>query len=277
MMPHRSLAWWIGAAVGAVSLALFLGWSTSEGLAANGVQGVAASDVQGVARKPVLVELFTSEGCSSCPPADVLLAKLDQLQPVPGAQVIVLSEHVTYWDHDGWRDPYSLDSVTNRQKMYGFKFGLSDVYTPQAVVNGGTQVLGSDAGKLVKAIETAAAQRDVELAISSAKWSGDDLNFDVHQASEPVGQSKTQLEAALAEDVTETRVRSGENAGKTLRNVAVVRDLKEIGPGAEGDHAVSLRLPSDLKSVQGSMRLVVFLADKHSGRILGVQQQTISR
>ena len=268
-MQHRTLAWWIGATMGSISLALFLGWSTR--------QGIAATDAQGVVRNPVLVELFTSEGCSSCPPADVLLAKLDELQPVPGAQVIVLSEHVTYWDHEGWRDPYSLDSVTDRQKMFGFKFGLSDVYTPQAVVDGDSQVLGSDADKLVKAIESAAAEHEIELAISDAKWSGDNVSFVVHQAGESTGQSKTILEAALAEDVTETRVKSGENAGRTLRNVAVVRDLKEIGAGSEGDHAVSLRLPSDIKDVQGPMRLVVFLADKHSSHVLGVQEQTIAR
>jgi hypothetical protein len=269
-MWHRSLAWWLGAVLGAAALALFLGWSTRAGVAATGTQ----SD----SRRPVLVELFTSEGCSSCPPADVLLARLDEMQPVKGAQVIVLSEHVTYWDHEGWRDPYSLDSVTERQKWYGFKFGLSDIYTPQAVVDGAVQVLGSDGNKLVQAISAAAAEPKADLTISGAAWSGDGIKFVVHQASASTTRLKTTLEAALAEDVTETAVKSGENAGKTLRNVAVVREFKEIGSGVSGDGEYSLQLPAgEIKGASGSMRLVVFLTDKRSGRVLGAQEQSIVR
>jgi hypothetical protein len=275
-MRHRSLAWWMGAMLGAAALALFLGWSTRAGVAATDAQS--GSLVDAGSRRPVLVELFTSEGCSSCPPADVLLAKLDEMQPIQGAQVIVLSEHVTYWDHEGWRDPYSLDSVTDRQKWYGFKFGLSDVYTPQAVVDGAVQILGSDGKKLVQAVQAAAAQPKAELKISGAAWTGDGIKFVVHQSGETAIKSKTSLDAALAEDVTETAVKSGENAGKTLRNVAVVRDFKEIGPGVDGDGEFLLRLPaSEIKSVYGPMRLVVFLTDKHSGRVIGAQEQTIVR
>jgi len=273
-MRNRSLAWWLGALLGAATLILILGWFARS--------GVAATDAQTGSRRPVLVELFTSEGCSSCPPADVLLATLDEMQPVQGAQIIVLSEHVTYWDHEGWRDPYSLDSVTDRQNSYRFKFGLSDVYTPQAVVDGTTQVLGSDGNKLVPAIQTAAAQPKVELTISGATWSGDRIKFAVHQAGASATKSRTALEAVLAEDVTLTAVKSGENAGKTLRNVAVVRDFKEIGPGVEGDGEFSMRVPSDeVKGTMGGasapLRLIVFLTDKHSGRVLGAQEQAITR
>ncbi len=269
-MRHRNLAWWLGAMLGAASLALFLGWSTRA--------SVAATDAQDGSRRPVLVELFTSEGCSSCPPADLLLAKLDEMQPIPGAQVIVLSEHVTYWDHDGWRDPYSLDSVTDRQKWYGFKFGLSDVYTPQAVVDGTVQVLGSDGNKLVHAIEAAEAEPKADLTISGAAWTEDGIKFAVHQAGAAATNSKTTLDAALAEDVTETQVKGGENAGKTLRNIAVVRDFKEIGPAVDGDREISMRVPAgEMKGLSGPVRLIVFLSDKHSGRVLGVQEETISR
>ena len=269
-MRNRSLAWWLGAMLGAATLILILGWFARSGAAAN--------DAQTGSRRPVLVELFTSEGCSSCPPADGLLAKLDELQPVQGAQVIVLSEHVTYWDHEGWRDPYSLDSVTDRQNGYKFKFGLSDVYTPQAVVDGTTQVLGSDGNKLLQTIQEAAAQPKAELAISVATWTGDGIKFKVHQAGASATKSRTALEAVLAEDVTVTAVKSGENAGKTLRNVAVVRELKEIGPGVDGDGEFSMRMPADeTKGASGPLRLIVFLTDKHSGRVLGVQEQAIAR
>ena len=227
-------------------------------------------------RLPVLVELFTSEGCSSCPPADVLLAKLDEMQPVPEARVIVLSEHVTYWDHDGWRDPYSLDAVTDRQQWYEDKFKLNDVYTPQAVVDGAAQMLGSDATKLVKAVAAAAAEPKQEIAITGATWAGNEVRFSVHDTATTVDKSKQTFVAALAEDETETSVKSGENAGKHLRNVAVVRVLKEFSPGTEGE--IALKVPSDVDKNQAEqMRLVVFLADKRSGHVLGISQQKVAR
>ena len=266
-MRHRGLAWWTGAALGTSMVVLFAGWF--------GIKGMAATGPQGDSRRPVLVELFTSEGCSSCPPADQLLAALDASQPIPRAQAIVLSEHVTYWDHEGWRDPYSLDEVTDRQKWYDDEFGLSQVYTPQAVVDGAVQVLGSDGQKLAQAVSAATSGAKEDLAIDNATWTGDGVSFMIRHGDLTAGKSKQALVAVLAQDETETSVKSGENAGKTLRNIAVVRTLKELNSATEG--VITLKLPGEDKHATGPVRLVVFAIDKHNGRVLGVAEQTVAR
>src|SRR5438132_10574049 len=106
-----------------------------------------------LAALPIVAELFTSEGCSSCPPADAVLARLHQKRPLPGVQLLVLSEHVDYWNDLGWKDPFSDALFTERQSRYG-----SRIYTPQVVVDGRTDVLGSDEEGILRAARSAAAE-----------------------------------------------------------------------------------------------------------------------
>ena len=233
---------------------------------------------ESASRQPVLVELFTSEGCSSCPPADALLARLDAMQPVADAQVIVLSEHVTYWNHDGWHDPFSLDAMTDRQKRYGDRFGLSDVYTPQAVVDGASQVVGSNENALEQVVARAAASPKEALSIVDAQWSGGLVHFAVRGGS-GASDSKQTLIAALAEDSAQSSVARGENAGRNLRHVAVVRVMQEMAKGSEDGRALTLKEPAASQSNAQTtpMRLVVFLTDRHNGHVLAVAERTISR
>ena len=256
----------IGLLAGEGLLAILLGPGSGASAAANAT----------TARRPVLVELFTSEGCSSCPPADALLARLDETQSVPGAQVIALSEHVTYWNQDGWHDPFSMDAMTDRQKRYQDRFGLNDVYTPQVVVDGAAQMVGSDERKLTAAVAQAATATKAELTIQDAQWSGNAVKFSVKGAAD----TKTVLVAALADDSAQTAVKAGENKGRNLRHVAVVRALEEMGKGADDGRALTLKAPASKPGeaeASGPMRLVVFVADRHNGHIMAAAERTINQ
>ncbi len=225
-------------------------------------------------RVPVLVELFTSEGCSDCPPADKLLELLDTKQPVSGAEAIVLSEHVTYWNRQGWTDPFSLDEIDQRQKDYGDQFKIESVYTPQAVIDGSAQLVGNNATGLQGAIEHAATTPKKPLTIANARWDKDAVTFSV-QASTDKG---SRLVAALAADATGPKITAGENQGRTLHHVAVVRTIKEFNANAADGRALRLSSGSLAKADASSpVRLVVFLVDKKSGHVTAVAEENLSR
>lgn len=223
--------------------------------------------------KPVLVELFTSEGCSDCPPADNLLARLDAEQPIPGAHVIVLSEHVTYWNHDGWTDPFSLEAMDERQNDYVARFHLPDDYTPQAVVDGMQQMVGNDANGLVRAVEQDAALPDKQLTIAQAALDKGSVRFSV-QAPDSQGDW---LFAALAQDVAHSIVTRGENAGHTLHHVAVVREMKQFKSKFADGRELSVSASNlDRHNGDKAVRLVVFLVDARSGHVVGAAEQHLS-
>ena len=217
--------------------------------------------------QPVLVELFTSEGCSDCPPADALLARLDQTQFVPGVHAIVLSEHVTYWNHEGWRDPFSFEAMTDRQDQYVQRFGLQSPYTPQMVVDGFEQFVGNDPNAMVRAVARAAEAPKQKIVIGNVTWASGDVHFSVTGSA----LSNATLFAALAENATHSEVSRGENKGRTLHHVAVVRVLKDFGSkDADGR---PLQLSAGDKTA-GPLRLVVFLTDRKSGHVVAVAEKT---
>lgn len=226
-------------------------------------------------RTPVLVELFTSEGCSDCPPADEILARLDAKQPVPDVDAIVISEHVTYWNHLGWMDPYSLVDADQRQDEYVQRFFLASPATPQFVVDGAAQVAGADPRKLVLEIVDAAKAPKLAIEIDNPHRDADgSIEFSIKSAP----GTKAKLVVAVAENSTQTVVAHGENAGKTLDNVAVVRVLKEFGANDADGRPLKLSA-FELRSAEKDnepLRLVVFLARNKDGHVVAVAQQTLN-
>jgi hypothetical protein len=194
-------------------------------------------------RTPVLLELFTSEGCSSCPPADQLLEKLDLEQPVSGAELIVLSEHVDYWNHLGWSDPYSLPSFSARQQAYDRRLSRSEVYTPQLVIDGRFEALGSDRAAVLKTVTRSLTHPKTALAISAAKLSNGVM---LHvSAPEPVRLGdKAMLSIILALDRARSSVMRGENKGRSLNHVSVAYSVLSAGQFSN-----EARIDSDVKVV----------------------------
>jgi hypothetical protein len=220
---------------------------------------------------PVLVELFTSEGCSDCP-ADRLLQELDSRQPIPGARAIVLSEHVTYWNHLGWIDPFSMNEIDLRQKDYGEQFNLDSVYTPQAVIDGSEQLVGNNAAGVARAIERAAATPKRPLDLADVHWEGNAVTFTVRGEAD----ARSKLVAALAADATGQKIARGENAGRTLHHVAVVRSIRQFGPGALDGRRLHLSAGSLAHDRSPTaVRLVAFVVDR-KGHVTAVSEQILS-
>jgi hypothetical protein len=223
-------------------------------------------------RTPILIELFTSEGCSSCPPADLWLQQLDATQPVPGAELIVMSEHVDYWDHDGWKDPYSLALSNDRQSGYVRAMGLSTAYTPQAIVNGRTELRLSEPQQIRQVLvkETSAAQVPVSISAFSVNGSLPLIlraHVDING-----GEVKRNAEifAAVALDHAKSQVAHGENGGRLLTHVAVAQELVKIGKLQKGkifSEDVQIKLRPNMESQ--NLRLIVFVQEPELGKVLG--------
>lgn len=228
-------------------------------------------------RVPVLVELFTSEGCSSCPPADELLLQLDKTQPVSGAEIIVLSQHVDYWNRLGWADPYSAAEFSARQGGYSTAFNRDGVYTPQMVVDGRAEFVGSNGGRAREAIASAASapKATITLSRSDSTENTGVVTLQARVDKLPAVSTGDTAEVLLA--ITESDLRSnvsrGENSGRRLTHTAVVRQLDVIGTAVGGKDVAFTASPvvtlsQDWK--RANLRAVVFVQERQSRKVLGV-------
>jgi hypothetical protein len=226
--------------------------------------------VQHSAATPVLVELFTSEGCSDCPPADTLLAHVQQDQPVPSANIIALEEHVDYWDHLGWRDRFSSRDITERQGAYTRRLRVDDNYTPQMIVDGTDQFVGSDSAHALRAITSAARTPKVAIALSSVSFAGSHASGTVSVDAQSGPQTNAELYAALVERTATTKVLRGENGGHTLHHVSTVLALQKIGLVRKAGAPLSFSLNLPQSEAPADLAVVVFAQQPGQGAILGV-------
>ncbi len=224
-------------------------------------------------RVPVVVELFTSEGCSSCPPADQVLANLVATQPVDGAEIIALGEHVDYWDHQGWRDPFSSAWFTARQSEYDTKvFRLESIYTPQLVVDGRQQLVGSDGADARRAIARAARERSERVRVAIAGGAATDgWRVDVSADGDSAFKAGEDVMLGVTEDGLVSHVKRGENSGRALRHVAVVRALSAVGELPPGGRSFSLTraIGIDPAWQRPALHVVAFVQDRRTRQVLG--------
>jgi hypothetical protein len=227
-------------------------------------------------REPVLVELFTSEGCSSCPPADALLAELDSRQPLPSAEVIAIEEHVDYWDQQGWKDPFSSSAWTFRQNEYSSFLHSGSSYTPEMVVDGTEGFVGSRGPTAKAAIEKAALAKKAKIEISEASPGQNRaavLKVNIEKLANATPKDSAQVLLAITETGLHSAVKAGENAGHELRHSPVLRELKVIGvadKNGENGFAAQPAVKLDSAWNAANLRAVIFIQEKKSRRVLGV-------
>jgi hypothetical protein len=243
---------------------MFTNWLFAGLTAASGCLLVAGES----ARTPVVVELFTSEGCSSCPPADRLLARLENEQPVPQADILVMEEHVDYWDHQGWRDPFSAAFFTARQQEYALAFGTEDIYTPEMVVDGHPGFTGSDEKRALGVIRDSAASPHALVNVRRK----DDSKITISAGHFPAGSKSVDIVLAITEDALVNNVLRGENAGRRLSHAGVARSLAPVAHfdarrSPEFNTDLPLRLTPEWN--RQNLRVIVFVEDRASHRILG--------
>lgn len=249
--------------------------------------GVKAATEDGaeISSRPVLVELFTSEGCSNCPPADQFLVQLHRTQPVPGVKIIALGEHVDYWNRRGWADPFSSSALSARQHDYAAAFGNDGVYTPQMIVDGQQEFVGSDRAKAFEAIANSARapKAIVQISRDDASDKAKAQSFTIHVRAEGLDRTGSREGAdvwlVITEDDLESNVVRGGNAGRLLKHVAVVRQMQIIGkvdPVPAGAYSSDPMVTLRSEWNGGKLNAVVFIQGGRTKRILGAATLPLS-
>jgi len=232
-----------------------------------------------VSHNPVLVELFTSEGCSSCPPADALLSKFDR-QSRTGAEIIVLSEHVDYWNDLGWKDPYSSHVYSDRQNNYADRLGLSSVYTPQMIVDGTIEFVGSSAWSANDAFARAFSAPKIPIHLSSITLEQPDIlrvHIETEALTDSFGERDPEVYVVVALDHAESEVSRGENGRRTLAHTAVARTILKVGTVQHGQSfAQDVQLKLEPRADPRNLRVIAFLQQPHQSRVLGATMRSVS-
>ena len=223
------------------------------------------------ARQAVVVELFTSEGCSSCPPADALLSELSMQRIGEGVELILLGEHVEYWNGLGWQDHFSAPAFTQRQYDYVHQLHLATAYTPQVVVDGRFQALGSNATALHRMInEAARTTKPARVSLELAEQGR--LHISVNAPTD----KKLEVWIAVTEDNLTTNVTAGENDGRLLKHAAVTRELRHVGTTSDGRFEKTVKLLEKPDWKRADLRALVLAQEPNTGPILGAAGISLS-
>jgi len=225
----------------------------------------------------VLVELFTSEGCSSCPPADEVLRNINEKQTATGQRIVGISEHVTYWNQLGWKDPFSSAIYTDRQEQYASRFGLDSSYTPQMVVNGEQQLVGSDETSLRSALADQAKRKKIDLRIVSTKVHNGTIAIHF-TAAQLLSHHALNIVAVLTEDLASSKVLRGENRGRSLQHVAVAHSLTTVATIHQNTDTVVLFAlgEEEQRNKNAACHLILFAQETGQGAIVGTASKPVS-
>ncbi len=219
-----------------------------------------------------VVELFTSQGCSSCPPADRVLAELDADAQQTGKRVFILSHHVDYWNRLGWTDPFSTAEASDRQRHYAAWFRSNRIYTPQMIVNGRVEFVGSNQTRANEAVSAALEEpATVEIVVGEPQRDGDTVRVSITLSDQPIPDD-LRLLVALAQHGLSNHVPRGENRGRQLTHEGVVRGMTNQ-PAHAGDQEAILTLPE--RADDANFRLVAFVQSQTTGRILGAAMRPV--
>ncbi len=216
---------------------------------------------------PVIVELFTSEGCSTCPSADKLLQKFVEQQPISGLEIIGLSEHVDYWNRRGWIDPFSSEQFSNRQAYYSAFFKHKEIYTPQLILDGTRELSGKEASKTFAEVSK---NPKGNLNLKIEKQTENIVSFKITIADLPKisGGDKAFVLLAITEDDLTSNVSAGENSGRVLKHTAVARYLKIIGGAVDEKKEISVDVELEKEWKRENLSAVAFVQEANSRRIL---------